>query len=143
MADITASLSTVRQSKTIMLDGFGEFELRQMGSNEELNLSIKRRRLNKIVDETEKIISSLKEIENSKDPNEKKVKTLLAEAEALGDEAIEIREQIDKSFKACFTQIKGQPDIYGFIDTLTETERMKLLGLYNQPLIAEQPGAAK
>jgi hypothetical protein len=128
MADISISLSNVRNIKTVRIEELGVFTVRRLGPGEEYDLSIKRRRLAKIGEEMSEIKSEMDAIEDEKD-REKFATSHLAKINQLSDEITDIQKYELDVYKRCFTDEANGQNTDKLINSLTADERLKLYSM--------------
>lgn len=128
MANISIALSNVQNTKTVNIEELGVFTVRRLGPGEEYDLSVKKRRLIRIMEELNAIkykmdnADSPTEMEQFADANLKKINK-------LSDEIVDIKGYELNLYKKCFIDDANGEKTDTLINTLTEDERTKLYGL--------------
>ena len=145
MADnsIKISLSTIRNTKKVFIDGIGGFTVRKMGAGESLDLSSSTRRLGKILEELHSIDFTKYDLDKKEDRVE--IDKLQEHVDELSNEITEIKRAELDAFKRCFEDDNGGKNVDLLIDTLTETERSILFAqifeekeAIDKPLLPEE-----
>lgn len=95
MTDVNISLSDIQNVKTIKVNGLGIFNIRKLGSNEELELSKKTRRRAKIYDELNSIDLTKYVTKDDKKLSDKKQKELDEILENIDRLSNEMHELLD------------------------------------------------
>lgn len=93
MTDVSISLGDIQNIKTIKVNGLGVFNVRKLGSNEELELSRKTRRRAKIYDELNRVDLTkyvTKDGEKLPEDKQKELDELLVKIDELSTEMHEI-----------------------------------------------------
>lgn len=123
MADISISLSNVKNFKTVNIKELGVFTVRRLGAGEELDLSLKLRRLMNILETINKIDLQKYDLSNAEEKKKySKDEKLL---DNLSDEINEIKQFELRTYKKCFSSTKkGAVD--DLIDPLSDEERTSL-----------------
>lgn len=124
MADISLSLNNIQNIKTVNIEGVGVLKVRRLGAGEELDLSAKLRRLVKVIEELNKIDFTSLDATNPEDF--KKISQLTTKAEALSEEATEIKKFEFETYKRCLSDDDGGKVVDVIMNTLTESERAEL-----------------
>lgn len=124
MTDLSISLSNIQNTKTVHIEGIGDFTVRRMGAGEELDMSFKMRRLNQILSELEKF--DFTKFDLSKKDDIKQVEKLEKRMTKLSDEIAEIKKFELATYKKCFTDENNGENVDLLLNTLTELERAEL-----------------
>jgi hypothetical protein len=124
MADISISLNNVQDIRTVHIEGLGVLKVRKTGSGEDLDLSFKRRRVNKLIDELSAIdFSSL----DTKKPSDlKKMERLSQRADAIQDEITEIKKLEFEIYKHLLSDDKGGAIVDVVMNTVSDTGRAEI-----------------
>jgi hypothetical protein len=127
MADITISLSNVRNIKKLYIEDLDlTFEVRKMGAGEELDLSDKLRRLNEIIEELSAIDFNKINITKPTKKDIKAMEALTEKADSLMNEINDIKRFELETYKRCFTDNNGGKDTDKLIDSLSDEDRAEL-----------------
>ena len=124
MADISISLNTIQNIKTVHIKGVGVLNVRKLGAGEELDLSFKLRRLNKIVGELNAI--DLTKFNSRKPGDLKKITKLSEKIDLLSEEASEIKRAEFDIYKRCLSDDEGGKVVDVIMNTLSDEERAEL-----------------
>lgn len=127
MAEISLSLNNIQNVKTVNLEGLGIIKVRKLGSGEELDLSTKMRRTNKILDELSALDFS--SFDTSKAEDLKEIQKLTKKAERLSDELDEIKRFEFETYKRLITDEKNGKVVDVIMNTLTDQERGELFSI--------------
>jgi hypothetical protein len=124
MADISISLSQVQNTKTIELKGLGVIKIRRLGSGEDLDLSFKRRRINRLIDELNSI--DFASLDMKKPADVKKMEKRAKRAEEIQGEIADIKQQEFDLYKGLLSDEKGGEIVETVMRVLSDSERAKL-----------------
>ena len=124
MADISIALSDVQNVKTLEVKGMGDFVVRKLGPGEELNLSVKRRRLVQISSEMTALKDEMDKLTDDEERDKFATKHL-KHIDKLSEEITQIQKYELDTYKRCFTGEKSDE----LIDALTPEERMKIYAM--------------
>lgn len=102
MADITISLSNINNTKSVLIEGLGEFKVRKLGAGEELDLSAKMRRMSEILVELQSIDISDIDDKNPTEEDKKRLAEVQKKADVLMNEIDEIKRFELETYKRCF-----------------------------------------
>lgn len=144
MADITISLSNVRNIKKLYIEDLDlTFEVRKMGAGEELDLSDKLRRLNEIIEELNAIDFNKINITNPTKKDIKAMEALTNKADSLMEEINEIKRFELDTYKRCFKDNNDGKDTDTLIDSLSDEDRANLFNtIFNPPRVLKKEGVA-
>jgi len=121
---ITISLSNIRNTKSVLIEGIGTFTVRRLGSGEQLDLSLKARRIDEIINELNDV--NFTKYDLAKPAHRKKVVELEKYIEALSKELTTIKTDELNLYKACFVDEDNGKKVDELIDSLTDMERAVL-----------------
>lgn len=129
MSEMTISLSNIQEVKSVPIKGvdgkvLGVLNARKLGSGEDLDLSQKLRRLNKVIDELTSIDFS--GLDATKEEDQKQIEKLSKRASKLSDELSEIKEFEFNTYKKLLSDDQDGKVVDVVMNTLTEAERGKL-----------------
>lgn len=124
MADISISLNTIQNIKTVNIEGVGTLKIRKFGAGEELDFLFKRRRLNKII--TELSALDLTKFDTEKPSDLKKITKLSKRFEKLSDEASDIKKSEFEMYKRCLSDDEDGKVVDVIMNTLSDEERAEL-----------------
>lgn len=140
MTEITISLSDIQNIKTVNIEGLGVLKIRKLGSGEDLDLSVKRRRINKLVDELDSIYNRMGLLDLKKPSDEKKFDKLSKQAEELGDEISEIKRYEFETYKRLLSDDKNGAVVDVIMNTLSDKERAEIFNIaFGEKKIVETP----
>lgn len=124
MNEITIQLNNLQDVKIVNIKDVGVLKVRRLGSGEDLDLSFKRRRINKLIDELNTIdFSGL----DAKKPSDlKKMEKLSKHAEILGDEIADIKQSEFDIYKGLLSDDKNGEVVDVVMNTLTDKQRAEL-----------------
>lgn len=127
MSDISISLSNIHNVKNVLIEGLGSFKVRKLGAGEELDLSDRLRRLNKIIMELQNIdFDKLKVDDVPTDEQMGKVDKLQKRIQKLTDEINEIKRFELETYKRCFEDTNDGKNVDILLDSLSEDDRAAL-----------------
>lgn len=142
MSEITISLNNIQNIKTVNIDGAGLLHIRRMGSGEDLDISFKRRRINKLIDDLNRI--DFTGLNVNKEADLKKMEKLSSRAESISNEIAEIKQSEFDIYKRLLSDDKNGEVVDLVMNTLTEKERAKLfLIAFGEKTIVETQDAVK
>lgn len=121
MADISLSLKSIQNTRTVNIEGEGVLTIRKLGSGEDLDLSVKRRRMNKLIDELNSIDFSGLDV--AKKADLKKLETLSKKAEAIQEEIAQIKLFEFELYKSLLSDDKDGKVVDLVMKTLSDKER--------------------
>lgn len=124
MADISISLSQVQNTKTIELKGLGVLKIRRLGSGEDLDLSFKRRRINRLIDELNSI--DFTKLDMKKPADVKKMEKRAKRADEIQDEITEIKKQEFELYKGLLSDEEDGKVVDVVMQRLSDKERAEL-----------------
>lgn len=124
MADISISLNSIQNIKTVNIEGLGVLKIRKLGSGEDLDLSFKRRRVNKLIDELSAI--DFTSLDTKKPSDLKKMERLSKRADAIQDEIAETKASEFEIYKRLLSDDKGGAVVDVIMNTLTDAERAEI-----------------
>lgn len=133
MAELTISLSNVRNVKRVHIDEFGDFKVRKMGAGEELDLSDKLRRLNEIIEELN--LLDFKHV-NIKNPTKKDIaelSRLTKRSEAFMDEINDIKRYEIATYARLFDDGGDGSKTQELLSSLSDEDRAELLKRIFEP----------
>lgn len=124
MADFSIALNSVRDTRTVNIEGLGVLTARKLGSGEELQISADYRRMGKILDELKGM--DFKKFDTSKPEHLKIVKRMAKRADEIGDELEAIKLREFNTYKNLLSDDQGGKLVDIIMNTLTEKERSEL-----------------
>lgn len=140
MADISISLNNIKTYKTVKIEGIGVFNVRKLGSGEELDLSTESRKLTKLLTELNNMNIGAIDIKTKKGRDELKKKE--SRISKITEEMNRIKAFELDTYKKCFEDDNNGKDVDKLIKFLTDEERAELFKqIFDTPKILEAPGA--
>jgi len=127
MADITISLGNIQNIKTVEIEGLGILKIRKLGSGEDLDLSFKQRRMNKLIDELTSI--SFVGLDARKPKDVKKIDSLAKKADSIQEEISEIKKSEFELYKSLLSDDKGGKVVDVIMNTLNDKERAEIFNI--------------
>jgi hypothetical protein len=135
---VSISLNNIQNIKTVNIEGIGVVKVRRLGAGEDLDLSVKVRRLGKLIDELSAI--DFTKYDAKKPEDLKEIEKLTKRAEAISDEVAEIKRFEFETYKRCFSDDKDGALVDVIMNTLTEAERAELFKqIFNEKKQIEAP----
>lgn len=123
MADISISLSNIQNIKTVNIEGLGVFRVRKLGAGEELDLSIKMRRLMTILTTLQRI--DIQSFDSITDEGKSRLAKQEKHIDKLSNEITDIKRFELNTYKQCFSSDEdGAVD--SLINGLSDEERTEL-----------------
>ena len=122
-SEVNISLNNIQNIKTVNIKGVGVVRVRRLGAGEELDLSLKLRRLGKLVRELSKI--DFMQFDSAKPEDLKKIEKLNKRVDAISDEIAAIKTFELQTYKRCFSDDKNGEIVDLIINTLSEEERVE------------------
>lgn len=139
MADISLSLKSIQNTRTVKIEGEGVLTIRKLGSGEDLDLSIKRRRMNKLIDELNSIDFSGLDV--AKKDDLKKLETLSKKVEGIQEEIAQIKQYEFELYKSLLSDDKDGKVVDLVMKTLSDKERAEIFNrAFSQDKVEEQNG---
>jgi len=127
MTEISISLNSIQNIKTVNIEGLGVLHIRRLGSGEDLDLSFKQRRINKLVDELTAIDFVGLDATNPDDI--KKIDKLAKKADAIQEEISQIKKDEFEVYKRLLSDDKGGKVVDVIMNTLTARERAEIFNI--------------
>lgn len=124
-ADVSFLLNTLQNIKTVEINGVGLIRVRKLGTGEELTLSLKMRRADKITEEL--IELSKRRLDSSTPEGMKSVKRVNKRVDSLSEELIELKKFQYDAYKACLSDESNGKVVDIIMDTLSEEARAAFL----------------
>lgn len=127
MSEIRISLSNIHNIKNVNIEDIGVFRVRKLGAGEELDLSDRLRRLNKIITELQTIdFSPYIGKEKLTKKQQAEIKTISKRAGTLNDEISEIKRFELHTYKRCFSDDNDGKNTENLLNSLSDDERIAL-----------------
>ncbi len=127
MAEISISLNSIQNIKTVNIEGLGVLHIRKLGSGEDLDLSFKQRRVNKLIDELSNI--SFVGLDATNPDDIKKIDKLAKKADAIQEEISQIKKDEFDIYKRLLSDDKGGKVVDVIMNTLTPKERAEIFNI--------------
>lgn len=133
MSEINISITNIRKTKRVLIEGIGTFTVRKLGAGEELDLSDKLRRLGAILDELKAIDFS--KYENATEEHIAELNAIHKRADKLTKEIHQIQRFELDTYAKCFSDDNGGKDVKVLLDTLSAEDRSALFQTIFKPVI--------
>jgi len=122
--EVNISLNNIRNTKTVNINGVGVIHARKLGAGEQLDLSVKLRRLGKLIQELSKI--DFMQFNEANPEDIKKIEKLNKKVESITNEIEDIKRFEFHTYKRCLTDDKNGEVVDVIMNTLTDEERTEL-----------------
>ena len=127
MTEISISLSSIQNIKTVNIEGLGVLHIRKLGSGEDLDLSFKQRRINRLIDDLNRI--DFVGLDATKPGDIKKIEKLAKKADAIQEEISQIKKDEFEVYKRLLSDDKGGKVVDVIMNTLTPKERAEIFNI--------------
>lgn len=125
MADISISLSDVQNVKSVEIKDLGTLYIRKLGSGEELDMSVRSRRIDAIIKELSHM--DFMQYDSSKPTDVKKIEKLQNRADKLTGELAEIKQHELDMYRRLMSDDKKGAVVDVILNTLSDDERTELI----------------
>ncbi len=122
--NISIALNDIQDTRTVNIEGVGVLNIRKLGSGEDLDLSFKQRRFNKLLDELASI--DFVGLDATKPSDMKKIKRQSDRAEKIGEEISNIKQSQFEIYKRLLSDDKNGKVVDLIMNTLNDVERAKI-----------------
>jgi hypothetical protein len=140
MAELSISLSNIQNIKTVNIEEIGVFKVRKLGAGEELDLSIKMRRLVAIAKELKTL--DISNIDASTPEGLARFNEHSEIIDKYSEEIANIKKYEIEIYKGCFTDDGNGEKVDFLINGLTDDERGELFKrIFDIPKIIDTPEA--
>lgn len=133
MSDVNISITNIRKTKRVLIEGIGTFTVRKLGAGEELDLSDKLRRLGDILTELKAI--DFTKYESATEEHVKELNAIRKRAEKLTKEVHQIQRFELDTYTKCFTDDNDGKDVKILLDTLSAEDRSALFQTIFKPVV--------
>ncbi len=143
MADIKISLSNIQNIKSVLIEPFGDFKVRKLGAGEELDLSERLRRLNKIVLELQQMERDNVQEDIPTPEGLKKLETIQKRTDKLSEEISEIKKFEIETYSRCFDDGEGGVRTKELFQTMSADDRTAVFKAIFNPTVLDDPNEAE